>query len=373
MRIAFGDFCQWDFHVASVDVAPLGGSQSAACYLARALARLGHEVFFITALSSPGRYDGVECLSWQQANAQKLRELGLDAFVCIMAAGYGGQLRQMLGPNCRLILWNQHAADQPGVKSLRNPDERQTYSGLAMVSQWQLRAYQQAFGIDPARMTILRNAIAPAFAGQFAVDEPILPHKAQPPLLAYTSTPFRGLELLVDFFPRIRDAVPGARLQVFSSMRVYGASAQTDEESFGALYARCRQTPGVEYVGSLPQGELARALKSVSALAYPNTFAETSCIAVMEAMASGCRVITSALGALPETTAGFARLIGMPRSKEDYQRQFVEQTVNVLREMIEEPAQAEALLRNQLAYVGRELTWPARAEQWVGWLESLKP
>jgi glycosyltransferase involved in cell wall biosynthesis len=102
------------------------------------------------------------------------------------------------------------------------------------------------------------------------------------------------------------------RLKVFSSLKVYQVTEERDE--WEPLYRRCAETAGVEYVGSLTQPELPRELRSVNILAYPNTFAETSCISVMEALASACFVVTSNWGYLPETTAGFAPLIPLSQS-----------------------------------------------------------
>jgi tetratricopeptide (TPR) repeat protein len=127
----------------------------------------------------------------------------------------------------------------------------------------------------------------------------------------------------------------------------------------------------VEYAGSVPQPILARELRSVMALAYPNTFAETSCIAALEAMASGCAVVTTALGALPETTAGFARLVPFGQERPSYLSQFLEHLTDVLRAGMANDAQTETLLRRQVSSIRSNATWRIRAAQWHEWLEQL--
>jgi len=58
---------------------------------------------------------------------------------------------------------------------------------------------------------------------------------------------------------------------------------------------------GVDYLGSVGQRQLREVAATCRALAYPCVFPETSCIVAMEAMAAGCVVVGTSLGALPET------------------------------------------------------------------------
>src|SRR5439155_14384658 len=111
-------------------------------------------------------------------------------------------------------------------------------------------------------------------------------------------------------------------------------------------------TEGIEYVGSLPQPELADQLRATSVLAYPNRFAETSCIAALEAMASGCLVVSSDLGALPETTAGFGRLISGIEDRQAYLNRFVEAVIDALRQWTAaDTADLENRLRCQVKHI----------------------
>jgi glycosyltransferase involved in cell wall biosynthesis len=129
---------------------------------------------------------------------------------------------------------------------------------------------------------------------------------------------------------------------------------------------------GVDYRGSLAQPQLAAELRSVSVLAYPNTFAETSCIAVLEAMASGCLVVTSDLGALPETTAGFARLVALTGGREAFRDRFIEATVEALGTLMGSVSAAtESHLRRQVSQMNADARWSERAGQWAAWLSRL--
>ena len=131
--------------------------------------------------------------------------------------------------------------------------------------------------------------------------------------MIYSSTPFRGLDLLPIAFSTIRAAIPGTRLKVFSSMKVYQSSDKHDP--FAPLYELSCALDGVEYVGSVSQPQLPRAFQSADIMAYLNTFSDLACIAVMEAIASGCLVITSSFLALPESTGGHGFLMDVSKDQ----------------------------------------------------------
>lgn len=370
MRIAFIDPIDWVYNVESVYQIPLGGSQSALCYLAEALAKQGHDVFLVNNTLKVGIFSGVRHFSLSTVPHQLLRSL--NVLIIWNTPALGQQIKPLLGENTCLVLWAGIAYYQPAMQVLQSSSEQDIYDGIVFVSEWQRNDFYQNFGIAPERTCIIRNAFGTAFCGLFSKNVPILPQKSQPPIIAYTSTPERGIDLLLEVFPKIRRAVPGTRLKVFSSMKVYQVAEADDESEYGQLYRLCKDTEGVDYIGSLPQPELARQLRAVTVLAYSNTVPETSCIAVMEAMASGCWVVTSNWGGLPETTAGFARLISIESDWEVYKDRFVEETVQVLTKCIAtDTTDSETHLRRQVEYVNSSYTWSVRAEQWVQWLSSL--
>jgi glycosyltransferase involved in cell wall biosynthesis len=263
-----------------------------------------------------------------------------------------------------MVLWCQHAPDQPVVAVLDEPDERAAWQGYAMVSAWQADSYVRALDVPRGAIRVLRNAIAPVFETTSAVVPWFV--RGGPPVLAYTSTPFRGLDVLLSAFPAIRARFPGARLRVYSGMSVYNRPAATDP--YAPLYDRVRALAGAEYIGPLPQADLARALAAVDVLAYPCTFAETSCISAMEAMAAGAFVVTTRLGALPETTAGFAPLLDMPADDGALAGDYARFAVEAMAGAVAAPAATMDRLAAQRRHAREEYCWSRRAQEWVDYL-----
>lgn len=365
MRIVFYDRTPVDYTPETPFLRPLGGSESAQCYLSIELARLGHAVALVTNTSVPGTYRGVQCSNHRDKDVIALLN-GADIIVAANES-LGRSLKDQ-GVHRPMVLWVGHAHDQPAVKGLESSRERKAWSGYAFVSRWQLEKFVEDFWVPVEKSRVMRNAASPGF---FELSPPAPWYQTgEPPVLVYTSQPYRGLDVLLDAFPAIKSATPEVRLKVFSGFATtYNTPLEGDPNQ--ALYRRCRETEGVEYVDAIAQPELAREIATAAALAYPSTFHETSCIAVLEAMAAGLTICTTKFGALPETTAGFARLIEISSDRAKLVRDFAAATIAALSECRENPVAALAQREAQIAFVRANYAWPKRALEWEKLLSEL--
>lgn len=365
MHLVFLDMMDWDYDVTTPWVRPLGGSQSALCYLAIELARRGHRVSLLNGTRQPRTIYGVACHTLSDATLLTVTA-GADAVIVLNGpAEMCLPLRPQLAAETLLILWTQHAPDQPAMRQLARPEVRASWSKVVCVSGWHRRVMQETYRLEPERLAVQANAVGPAFEKLFAAGQELAAVKAPRPILAYTSTPFRGLDVLLEVFPRFRQEFPAAELRVYSSMRVYMQEAAQDE--YRPLYERCQSTPGVVYVGSVPQPRLVEELRTVPILAYPSTFAETSCIAVLEALAAGLQVVTSDLGALGETSRAFADLVAPadgPADAAAFAERYLDRLMASARRQQADPTAFAAGRWEQVCAVNEQATWSVRARQW---------
>src|SRR4051812_14050745 len=160
MRIGFIDTSGFDFNADTPHQRPLGGAHSAAAYLGEALAAAGHEIWLVSATTSPGPIRGVTCLSTHTFSPAQLPELDLDVCIALASATAGLKVRDHLAPKTAVVLWSGHAADQPAVARLGEPLVSGVYDGIALVSDWQREQYIAAFRLPPDRLRVMRNAPA---------------------------------------------------------------------------------------------------------------------------------------------------------------------------------------------------------------------
>lgn len=258
----------------------------------------------------------------------------------------------------RTIYWNQLSDDQAAVQWLADGNNVNEIDHFVFVSHWQSERYRKKFNIPGYKTTVIQNACIGVETRQPGEREIIR--------LCYTSTPFRGLDVLLDAWDIL--SPKDCELHVFSSCQIYGPEfAQSEDPKYTDLYNRCLNTKGIVYRGSVPNDELRKELPTFDILAYPCTFEETSCIAVIEALSAGLRVVTSNLGALPETTEGWARLYPYLMNKEKHAEVFA----SILKEEIENIRKGLHLSLQTQVYAPK-WNWDNRINDWNNLLNNLK-
>jgi len=162
MRIAFVDCAGWSYGLDAPFDQPMGGTTSALCYLAVELARLGHAITVYNGTPAPADSRGVEIRNLQ--DIQSPGHLNTCDAVVVSGKAMGRPLRRDFRVTVPMVLWTQHAHDQPAMRELSRLNERKCWTGFAFVSDWQRECYEKFFWTPREKGRVLRNAVSPAFA-----------------------------------------------------------------------------------------------------------------------------------------------------------------------------------------------------------------
>jgi glycosyltransferase involved in cell wall biosynthesis len=262
------------------------------------------------------------------------------------------------------LYWNQLSYDQSLVSSLKDTNFIKKLNKIIFVSNWQAEMFRKIFNIPTIKTEVIKNACIGV------PEKKITSFKDKEKIkICYTSTPWRGLDVLLRAWELNRPE--NCELHIFSSTKIYGKEyAESEDYKFNILYKKARTLPDVVYRGSIENEKLRNELVEFDILAYPSTFEETSCISVIDALSAGLRVITSNIGALPETCEGWARIYPYKQEKEihsEYFSKILNEEVLKLRN-----DELNIHLNEQMLIYKKRWSWEQREKDWRYFFENNK-
>ncbi|MEK7376189.1 MAG: glycosyltransferase family 4 protein, partial [Candidatus Margulisiibacteriota bacterium] len=375
------------FSGKSVSVKPVGGSESALFYLCRELAKLGHEIeIFNNCGNEAGIYEGVSYARFTTladlVKHSKTKEY--DFFISfrdLPAFLFGIKAKKMIwwGHDDFSNVWNYSDWRAPLGKAFLKLAGFLTNifcDRLFVVSNWLGNICTEYLGIKKDKIYVTKNGVhlpyfnkpepegsAPILTGTGSLEPGRDPYR-----LVYTSVPARGLDILLDIFPKIKEKVPRATLHVYCGWDL-GMLKEEDKKLARSLYDRTNQ-PGVIREGTKKHSDLAKDLMISSLMLYPSHpvpragfFAETSCIAALEAQAGGCPVVASKAGALPESVIdGKTGVLieGSPYSG-TFKEKFADETVKLLKDR----ERLSGMRKTAERFIRDNYTWEIIAKEWT--------
>jgi len=320
---ACGDAWQaWNPKIAAEQ--GIGGSETMVVELAQRLAIEGHRVRVYTSTGKYGEgiFNGVEY--YQTAKLEFVK--GCDVLV---AWRFAQILTLPIQAKVRWLWVHDIYAMGASHPALLQADR------VLALSDWHKDFLAKYHNLPLEQIGRTRNAIDLRRFEPQLLGEPIV---RNPKKVVYSSSPDRGLPVLLHLWPEIRKRVPDAELHVYYGFFNWQkmAEAAKDERQLAAIEALTTrlkelEVHGVVTHGKVDQRTLAKEFLSAGVWAYPTWFTETSCITAMEAQAAGLRIVTSSIAALNETVGpDFGVLLDGDWMSTEYQAKFLDEVERAL-------------------------------------------
>ncbi len=259
------------------------------------------------------------------------------------------------------ILWCHHYIDQPSIKLLKNAELVKLLDAIVFVSEWQKGEFINHFNLPENKCHVLKNAVN---------IEPIKENKTNKKIrLIYTSTPWRGLNVLANSIQYLNEKRNDFHLDVYSSTEIYGEKFHNENKAnFENFFKQLSQIPNITSHGYVPNNQIISKLKEADIFVYPTTSNETFCIAALEALASGCLTFTTDWGAFKELGENYIELIEFDTNLKNLSTKFAERLSYLMDEYKSGNLNQKLLLQSD--YYSKKYSWIKRAEEWKNFLDK---
>lgn len=250
----------------------------------------------------------------------------------------------------------------PESAHLKDPELRARFDKLVFSSEWQYQQFRDYLGVPyDTKSAVILTGIDPI---------PLVQKPKDKIRLIYTSTPHRGLELLVPVFIELAKHNPDIELDVYSSFGIYGPQWEERNKPYERLFDLCREHPQINYHGWAPNEEVRAAYQRAHIFAYPCIWQETSCRSLIEAMSAGCVCVHPNFSALAETSGGLTVMYDGTTDPQDHVNIFA----NTLLYAIQNIRQTDlsTMMGFVKSYADTRHSWDNVIRKWKGLLYSLK-
>jgi glycosyltransferase involved in cell wall biosynthesis len=272
--------------------------------------------------------------------------------------------KEPIDPDKISILWQKNSYDQPNIAPwFSEKENHRKYDWYVFNSHWTYEKFRYAFGLPTHKCCVIKNALPDINwrpKKKFTKGDPIK--------LIHTSTPWRGLNVLLGAMELIeRDDII---LDVYSSTKIYGdAFDLQNKKQFKPMFDKIDSLKNVNNMGYTPNLQVIDAMQDTHIYAYPSIWEETFCISAIEAMAAGNMAIVTNFGALYETCTEYAHYVNYETNMYTLAKKF-KAVIEFVADNYHEPVLHEKLV-DQMKYYRTFYNWDVRVKEWESLLNQL--
>ena len=288
----------------------------------------------------------------------------IDGYNLILLPGYNDV---DFAKNNKNIIWcHVPSYNMPDKISIYLADTTIKKNTVAYIvqSEFQKQDLCDDFNLDENKVFVLNNAFVPI--------ERIKKQKRKHIQFFIAAQFYRGIDMLVEAFENIKDNDISLIVQGCICEECLASCCPECDIKWNYLPKKVNDKnldKRIKFVGWTEYDQYINNIKESDVMSYPCTFQETACIQVMEAMSAGLKIITSSLGALPDTTGGYATIMqNFPYEDEkilEKRNEIIKFFTKEMKKSIKEIRKGRFDPTDQIDYINNRFTWENTEKQWI--------